>query len=106
MKKILFLPFLTMLLLTACKDTVKNKYRLADDELANLMFDLHYADALLADLSPAQRDSISTLYWKRIMELYDLSETEIRDEINKLENEPEKMKIILGRVKELADSIQ
>ena len=95
-----------MLLLTACKDKIKHEYRLSDEELANLMLDLHYADALLADLSPEQRDSISILYWKRMMELYNLSETEIRNEINMLESEPEKMKLILGRVKEMADSIQ
>lgn len=106
MKKILFFSFITMLMLIACKDKVKHDYRLSDEELANLMLDMHYADALLADLTPEQRDSISTLYWKRMMELYDLSETEIRDEINQLENEPEKMKLILGRVKEMSDSIQ
>lgn len=106
MKKILFFSFITMLMLIACKDKVKHDYRLSDEELANLMLDMHYADALLADLTPEQRDSISTLYWKRMMELYDLSEAEIRDEINQLENEPEKMKLILGRVKEMSDSIQ
>lgn len=106
MKKILFFSFIVMLFLTSCKDKVKNEYRLTDEELANLMLDMHYADALLADLSHEQRDSISVLYWKRMMELYDLSEAEIRDEIKKLESEPEKMKVILGRVKEMADSIQ
>lgn len=106
MKKILFFSFITMLMLTACTKKIKHDYRLSDEELANLMLDMHYADALLSDLSPELRDSISALYWKRMIELYDLSETEIREEINKLEKEPEKMKFILGRVKEMSDSIQ
>lgn len=77
-----------------------------DEKMVNIMYDMHFADALLAEFSGEQRDSISALFWERMTQLYGMSEKEIREEVAKLEGDPEKMKLVLGRVKEKADSIQ
>jgi|SRR5687767_925811 len=103
---ILISALLLMLIGMACTTRGKEVYRLSDERLANMMLDMHLADALLVELPPDQQDSIKKVYWKRMEDMYQLSEEEIKEEILKLEKEPEKMELILGRVKQLADSIQ
>ena len=100
--------FLTILsLIIACKSSTEKKNpQLLDEKIANIMLDMHYADALLAEFSGEQRDSISAVFWERMTQLYGMSEKQIREEVAKLENDPEKMKLVLARVKEMADSIQ
>ncbi len=90
----------------ACKSSEKKTYRLSDDQLVNLMFDMHLADVLLTEFPKHQQDSIKAVYLKRMTEVYVLSEEEIHEEIHKLESEPEKMKLIIGRIKTMADSLQ
>jgi len=107
MRIIVFLLFIPLIFLTACEPSAeKNKLKLSDEEMVDVMFDMHFADVMLSEFSPEQRDSISEIFWKRMNELYGMSEAEIREEVTKLENDSEKMKAIIGRVKERADSIQ
>jgi len=107
MRIYIFLFFTILSLSIACNSsTVHNSSSLSDEQLANIMLDMHFADALLAEFSGQQRDSISMLFWKQMTQLYGMSEKEIREEVRNLELDPEKMKLILGRVKEMADSIQ
>ena len=92
--------------LQACHPSTKMEYKLSDERMAHLMFDLQLADVTLTDLSPAQQDSIRQLFDLRITEVYHLSKEDIRSELDKLQSDPEKLKKIMGRVKEMADSIQ
>ena len=92
--------------LVGCKPVEKQNYKLSDEELAKLLFDIHYADVILPGLSYQQQDSVTYVYYEQLSKIYGMPIDELKQEISKLENEPEKMKIILGRVKELADSIQ
>lgn len=89
-----------------CNPVEKQNYQLTDEELSLLLFDIHYADVVLPGLSRQQQDSIKIIYYEQLSKIYDMSVEELKKEISKLESEPEKMKIILGRVKQLADSIQ
>lgn len=100
--------FLTILFSSiACNFAAEKKSSgISDEEIANIMLDIHFADALLAEFSVEQRDSISAIFWQRMTQLYGMSEKEIREEVTRLESDPEKMKLIMGRVKEMADSIQ
>lgn len=91
--------------LLACSSSEKPAYKLSENEQINLLFDLHFADAILIELDPAHRDSVTQAYWKKMEERYGLTQTEIREEIKTLETEPEKMKLLIDRVREMADSI-
>ncbi len=97
---------LLVMIFIACQSPEKKIYRLTDDQLVNLMFDMHLADALLTEFPKRHQDSIKVIYMKRMSEAYSLSEEEIQEEIDKLTSEPEKMKLVLGLVKVLADSLQ
>ncbi len=106
MKKNNPLIFIHFMVFMACTSSQPQTYKLSDEELAHLMFDIHFADVILPELPGEQQDSIKVIFWKRMMETYHLTREEIQEEIDKLETEPEKLKMIIGRVKEMADSIQ
>lgn len=91
--------------LLACSPAEKPVYKLTEDEHVNLLFDLHFADAILIELTPDQRDSVTQVYWQKMEERYGLDQDEIREEIKKLESDPEKMKLLIDRVRVMADSI-
>ena len=94
------------ILFVSCSHAEKPTYKLSDEQLAKVLFDIHYADVMLPSFTIAQQDSIKQIYWKRMEEIYKMPESEIREEIKKLESEPEKFKLIIGHVKAMADSIQ
>ena len=98
--------FILLILFLACKEQSTYDYRLTDDKLARLLFDIHFADVILTGHTQEQRDSIMNTYWNKLEETYALSEPEIRDEIARLESDPEKLVVILGKVRVMADSIQ
>src|SRR3989337_2779918 len=103
MRPVLF--FLIIFMVVSCSSSAKkNTYLLSDEELAHVLFDMHYADVILPELHGERADTVKAIFWKRMIDIYGLSEEEIRTEIDKLESEPETMKLVIGRVKELADS--
>ena len=103
--KINLIPILIIMLI-ACKSADKKQYKLSDEELAHLMFDVQLAETTLSDLSPTQKDSIKILFDKRLAEVYKLSDAELKAEVDHLQSDPEKLKWVVRRVKEMADSIQ
>ena len=90
----------------SCDKAEKQTYKLSDEQLARVLFDIHFADVMLPSLTMTQQDSVAEIYWDRMADIYKMPEAEIRAEIEKLESEPEKLKLILVRVKSMADSIQ
>ena len=90
----------------ACESSLKKKYKLTDEQLTSVMFDLHIAEAILPEFEKIHQDSIRDLYWSKMSETYGMSEIEIREEIELLESDGEKLKIILDQVKIMADSIK
>ena len=104
--KYILLGFISIHFLISCASSEKKTYRLSDEQLTHLLFDIHFADVILTDITPAQKDSLEDVYWKKMNDIYHLSKDEIREEIDKLESEPEKLMIIIERVKAMADSIQ
>jgi hypothetical protein len=98
-------PFFCLLIFS-CTKVEKPTYKLTDDQLAKVLFDIHFADVMLPSLTIPQQDSVKQIYWNQMEEIYKMPESEIREEIKKLESDPEKFKVIIGQVKEMADSIQ
>ncbi|MBK9984000.1 MAG: hypothetical protein IPP15_16800 [Saprospiraceae bacterium] len=95
-----------IMIMAACQSSPKNEYKLSDERMAHLMLDLQLAEVALPDLSPLQQDSIRLLFKKRIEEVYQLSYEEIKSEMDLLQTDPKKLKLIIDRAKQMADSIQ
>ena len=104
LKSLLFCFFTAFML--ACSSSNQKQYKLTDEQLAHLMFDIQLAETTLNDLSPEQRDSIKPRFDLRLQEVYHLSKGEIKEVVDQLQGDPEKLKKIVNRVKEMADSIQ
>ncbi len=88
----------------ACKQQKKN-YSLTDEQLANLMLDLHLSETMLISLNSEQQDSLKDLYWEKLTLVYQLSEEEIKMQVALLESDPEKLKDIMDQIKFRSDSI-
>ena len=95
-----------VLVFVACKTSSRKEYKLSDERLAHLMLDVQLAEAILPELSPKQQDSIKLLFDRRLEEIYHLSKAEIKSEMDHLQSDPEKLKWVVNRAKEMADSIQ
>ncbi|MGB4846956.1 MAG: hypothetical protein WBP41_03510 [Saprospiraceae bacterium] len=92
--------------IVACQSSTNHEYKLSDEQMAHLMLDLQLAEVTLPDMSPLQQDSIKLLFKKRFEEVYHLSYAEIQSEMDLLETDPKKFKLIIDRAKQMADSIQ
>ncbi|MEP6795056.1 MAG: hypothetical protein ABJB16_12065 [Saprospiraceae bacterium] len=102
-----YLMALVMIMCVAsCQSSSKNEYKLSDERMAHLMLDLQLAEVALPDMSPQQQDSIKQLFEKRIEEVYHLSYAQIKNEMDMLQTDPKKLKLIIDRAKQMADSIQ
>lgn len=96
-----------LLSMAACqKKEVSVTYMLSDEQLARLILDVQLGEVALHELTGTKQDSLKNLYWLRLAAVYKLSEPEIKEEIRKVENDPEKFKLIMDRVQTLSDSIR
>ncbi|HEX5112725.1 MAG TPA: hypothetical protein VFV79_07755 [Saprospiraceae bacterium] len=103
----LSLSLILSLSLLACEKKPKPvEYRLTDDKLTHLMYDVQYADAAITGASGKSADTLRELLWTRLTTIYGLSEKEIKSEINKLQTDPEKMKIVFDSIKAWSDTIR
>lgn len=91
---------------TGCHLSEKKEYRLSDEKMAHLMLDLQLADETLADLNTKQQDTIKLILEKKMQDIYHLTPDEIKQEIELLQTDPKKLKLIIDRAKQIADSIQ
>ncbi len=97
---------LAILVLMSCESGKRDvKYLLTDEQLSSLMFDLQLSEVALAEVENERQDSLRALFWLRYTEIYKHSVPEIKEEIRKLEEDPEKMKVIMDQVQVLLDSI-
>jgi hypothetical protein len=84
----------------------KSTYKLSDDQLTHLLLDIQFSEVTLAELTKPKKDSLIDLYWLRFAEIYKISSEEIKTEMMQLEADPVKMKLIVDRMKMLADSLR
>jgi hypothetical protein len=96
-----------LVLVYSCKPSESNvNYRLSDEQLARLMFDIQLSEVALSEVSGERQDSLKNLFWLRFADVYKLSTAEMTEEIRNLENDPEKLKVVLDRVQALSDEIK
>ncbi len=100
------LSLLLVLIFIGCHKSSQKIYKLSDERMAHLMFDLQLAEVTLTDVSAQQQDSLRDMFYNKLETIYHLSKDEIKGEVNKLQSDPEKLKKVTNRVKMMADSIQ
>lgn len=91
----------------SCKKQIVNmNYKLNDEQLTRMMYDVQLSDAAVMGVSGLRADSLKELFWTRITTTYGLSKAEIKSEIEKLESDPEKMKAVFDSIKVWSDTIK
>ncbi len=106
MRQIAYLMMVILTILACKKVETKVPSKLSDEQLAHLMLDLQFSEATLTEFSIARQDSLRKLYFLQFASIYKLTEDEIKEEVRILEDDPDKLKLILDRVKILADSLR
>ena len=107
MRVILLGILFSVLVLGACKKKiVRMDYKLNDDQLTHLMYDVQLSDAAIMGVSGHSADSLKTLLWTRLTTSYGLSKADIKSEIEKLQSDPEKMKTVFDSIKVWSDTIK
>lgn len=97
---------ISFLVFVSCENGNRDvKYLLTDEQLSSLMFDVQLSEVALAEVTEERQDSLRDLFWLRFTEVYKHSVPEIKEEIRKLEEDPEKMKAIMDSVQVMLDSI-
>lgn len=74
--------------------------------MAHLMLDLQLADNMLTELNAKQQDTVKILLEKKLQDIYHLTPEDIKKQMALLQTDPVKLKLILNRAKQMADSIQ
>ena len=107
MRLLTFIGILALAVCVSCGQKEKNiTYSLSDEQLANLMLDLQFADAALGEVNGLQRDSLQDILWVEIEKIYMHPVKELEEEVRKLESDPEKLNLVMDRVQVLLDSIR
>lgn len=107
MRALFMTIFLLGFVLVSCKNQeVKVEYKLSDQQLTRLMYDLQWTDATITSISGQKADTLKELFWTRLTTIYGLSRSEIKSEVQKLESDPEKLKTVFDSIKVWSDTIK
>lgn len=96
----------TFLFFSCGKKEKHIEYRLNDDKLIHMMYDIQVSDAAIMGITGANADTLRDLFWTRLTTIYGLSREEIKEEMAKLESDPAKMKMVFDSIKVWSDTIK
>jgi hypothetical protein len=97
---------MAFVLVSCQRKEAKVDYKLSDEQLTHLMYDVQLSDAAIMGTSGLHADTLKELFWTRLTKTYGLSRSEIRSEIEKLETDPQKMKTVFDSIKVWSDTIK
>ncbi len=84
-KNIIFI--VAFLSLFACKND-KIKISLPVNKMVSVLADIHTAESAAGYLSGTQKDSMTAIYYKQIYEIHNVSEEEVKQNLDLLKREP------------------
>ena len=107
MRGIFFIMLWAGMFIMSCqKKEVKVEYKLSNQQLTRLMYDVQLGEAAMSGVTTERGDTLKELLWTRLTTVYGLSRAEIKAEIEKLESDPERMKAVFDSIKVWSDTIK
>ncbi len=104
--------YATMLLLTCCLnlffcgcETPEEKPRIPEEQLINVLADVHIAEAALQALRGQTKDSMSQAYYQQIYTIHGLDSVEMQQTLEALRKKPEEMKALYDKVMERVEKL-
>lgn len=83
--------FIFLLFLTTCKNDAI-ELSLPMETTAELIIDVHSAEAALQNVYGARKDSLAAIYYEQIYQIYEIDSTQFKELIQKLRDNPSLMK--------------
>lgn len=87
MKSFISIAILVLLALAACKE--KERLPIDRETLVGVLIDVQSAEAAIVHLTGEEKDSIATLYYRQIMEIHGVSQTDFDTCVAILRRNPE-----------------
>ena len=102
MKTISYILFLITLVIgmhfISCKSENKSNLILKEDRLIEVITDIQIAKAAIYKYPLNLRDSISIIYYSQIYKIHGIDEFELEHDLNELEKNPTKYKVLVDSV--------
>ena len=73
---------------------------ISQEDMVNILIDVHLVEASLLGFSDEQKDSLSQLYYQQIYEIHSVSEEEFMNEMAFLKRHPDDLSLIYEKVLE------
>ena len=105
MYKVLWKLLVVFLLILGCSKGKKDLF-LSEEDLVNMLVEVHVAEAAIQDLYGGIKDSVGQEYYHQIYERYDLSNEKFDSTMAILRRDPKFAGKIYGRVMKVIDEKQ
>ena len=89
-KIIPMLGLLLMILLPACQKA-EYSYTLSEEQLRNIILDIHASEAMVKTYDVTARDSISRIFYQQILEIHEVEDSIFEADFLMLKNNPKKL---------------
>ncbi|GEM_PF-3894062 len=101
----LVLIFIFLIKMTSC-DKAETVYQLSDEQLTDIITDIHISESASQHLTLAFRDSMVLIYLDQILEVHEVSKEVFEPEYQKLKRDPKKLQLIYGKVIERLNKLK
>jgi len=91
--------------MTSC-DKAETVYQLSDEQLTDIITDIHISESASQHLTLAFRDSMVLIYLDQILEVHEVSKEVFEPEYQKLKRDPKKLQLIYGKVIERLNKLK
>ena len=91
------LLFSFLLVITSCTKE-EAPYQLSDEQLVDIMTDIHISESASQHLSLLMRDSMVVIYLDQILEIHEISKEIFEPTYQKLKRDPKKLQVIYTKV--------
>ena len=89
--------FLFLLMTTSCTKE-ETPYQLSDEQLVDIVTDIHISESATQHLSLAFRDSMVVVYLDQILEIHEVPKEVFEPDYQKLKRDPKKLQFIYAKV--------
>jgi Domain of unknown function (DUF4296) len=107
-KKYLYYCLFVSFLSINCKENPA-KLTIPKEKLMNILIDVHFTEAILQNTNQQEKDSLSAILYQQIYAIHDVSEQDLKTNVNELRHHPSEMQEIyqsmVKKIRARSDSI-
>ena len=91
--------------LQACQPN-EYQYALTDEQLINILIDLHASNVMVKNFQVIDRDSVAGVYYDQILEIHEVSKEIFEVDLKNLNRNPKKMESIYGTISKQLEELK